>query len=140
MRGNRPLVHVLPLLMEVGKPMSHEPPSKTRPTWKVATIVAPLEKVSGSTSVWWYVVLEAVHVAAVKGSLLIWVRLTFAKARVGSATINARARANDVTTRVRQPKRETTAMRDCSFARCLDPDLRSEERRVGKECRSRWSP
>ena len=23
---------------------------------------------------------------------------------------------------------------------CLVPDLRSEERRVGKECRSRWSP
>ena len=22
----------------------------------------------------------------------------------------------------------------------LDPDVRSEERRVGKECRSRWSP
>src|SRR3989442_13735458 len=25
-------------------------------------------------------------------------------------------------------------------ARAGDPDLRSEERRVGKECRSRWSP
>src|SRR2546428_9352756 len=25
-------------------------------------------------------------------------------------------------------------------ARCPDPRIRSEERRVGKECRSRWSP
>ena len=32
---------------------------------------------------------------------------------------------------------------DAALARAIDgfrPDLRSEERRVGKECRSRWSP
>ena len=26
------------------------------------------------------------------------------------------------------------------YFRVITPDLRSEERRVGKECRSRWSP
>src|SRR5882672_580200 len=120
MPGSRPLVQAPPLLVEVAKPMSQEPPSKTRPTWKVATIVEPLEKVSGSTSVWWYVVLEAVQVAAVKGSLLIWVRLTLAKARVGKARVNARARTRAVAARVRQPMwettTETTAVRECSFA------------------------
>src|SRR3989454_8702341 len=36
------------------------------------------------------------------------------------------------------------AAADASTVRCLDPqaerEMRSEERRVGKECRSRWSP
>src|SRR5258706_15941033 len=91
MPGSRPLVQAPPLLVEVAKPMSHAPPSKTRPTWKVATIVEPLEKVSGSTSVWWYVVLEAVQVAAVKGALLIWVRVALGKAGGGEAGGNARA-------------------------------------------------
>src|SRR5262245_8658650 len=71
MPGNKPLVHELPLLVEVAKPIAQAPPSKMRPTWKVATIVEPFEKLSGSTSVWWLVVLEAAHVAWVKGSVLI---------------------------------------------------------------------
>src|SRR3989454_860307 len=29
---------------------------------------------------------------------------------------------------------------DVAFAYLCDPKIRSEERRVGKECRSRWSP
>src|SRR5437763_1953592 len=41
-----------------------------RPTWKAATIVEPFEKVSGSTSVWWLVVFDALQVAWVKGSVL----------------------------------------------------------------------
>ena len=28
----------------------------------------------------------------------------------------------------------------CELFRAFRPDIRSEERRVGKECRSRWSP
>ena len=28
----------------------------------------------------------------------------------------------------------------CSIDKPVDKELRSEERRVGKECRSRWSP
>ncbi len=70
--GSRPGVPQLPpLLVDVAKPMSQLPPSKTRPTWKEATMVEPLENVSGSTSVWWNVWAEAVQVALVKGSLLI---------------------------------------------------------------------
>src|SRR6266704_5864782 len=68
--GSRPLVHDAPLLVEVAKPMAQAPPSKTRPTWKVATMVEPFEYVSGSTSVWWFVVAEAAQVACVKGSVL----------------------------------------------------------------------
>src|SRR5215475_4281321 len=41
-----------------------------RPTWNVATIVEPLEKVSGSTSVRWLVVADPAQVACVNGSLL----------------------------------------------------------------------
>src|SRR5215813_7349355 len=41
-----------------------------RPTWNVATIVEPLEKLSGSTSVWWLVVADPAQVACVNGSLL----------------------------------------------------------------------
>ena len=32
------------------------------------------------------------------------------------------------------------AQAECNKARAIDPKNRSEERRVGKECRSRWSP
>src|SRR4051794_17617926 len=39
-----------------------------RPTWKAATIVDPFEKVSGSTSAWWLVVVDALQVAWVNGS------------------------------------------------------------------------
>ena len=45
-----------PLLVEVEKPMSEEPPLWNRPTWKVDTIVDPNEKVSGSTCVRWKLV------------------------------------------------------------------------------------
>src|SRR5437867_308145 len=69
--GRRPLVHDDPLLVDVAKPMSQLPPSKIRPTWKVATMVGPFENVSGSTSVWWFVVVEPAQVACVKVSLLI---------------------------------------------------------------------
>ena len=33
-----------------------------------------------------------------------------------------------------------TAMADAFRIQMDDPAMRSEERRVGKECRSRWSP
>src|SRR5207248_8952736 len=72
--GRKPGVPQLPpLLVEVAKPMSQLPPSETRPTWKAATMVAvaAFENVSGSTSVWWLVVAEALQVVCVKGSLLI---------------------------------------------------------------------
>ena len=35
--------------------------------------------------------------------------------------------------------KDVAAIRDI-FRACYDADYRSEERRVGKECRSRWSP
>src|SRR5689334_25216740 len=41
----------------------------------------------------------------------------------------------------RQPVRQTDALLAHQRGRALDPSaVRSEERRVGKECRSRWSP
>src|SRR5260370_34857971 len=49
--GRNPLVKCAPLLVEVAKPMSDEPPLKNRPTWKVDTTVEPHEKVAGSTCV-----------------------------------------------------------------------------------------
>src|SRR3954469_22937919 len=41
-----------------------------RPTWKAATIVEPVAKLSGSTSVLWLVRADALHVAWVNGSTL----------------------------------------------------------------------
>src|SRR5215208_1038485 len=58
-----------------------------RPTWKAATIVEPLAKVSGSTWVWWEVVFDALQVACVNGSEL----------TVSAAALAAPARANSPT-------------------------------------------
>src|SRR5260370_1508820 len=49
--GRKPLVKVLPPLVEVAKPMSEAPPLKKRPTWEAATRVEPEAKGSGSASV-----------------------------------------------------------------------------------------
>src|SRR5437763_6925219 len=51
MPGRTPLVHDMPLFVEVAKPLSQAPPSVKRPVWATATIVEPAEKVSGSTTV-----------------------------------------------------------------------------------------
>ncbi len=40
-----------PPSVDLEKPMLVAPPFRNRPTWNVATIVEPNEKVSGSTSV-----------------------------------------------------------------------------------------
>ena len=55
-----------------------------RPTWKAATIVEPSENVSGSTSVRWLVVLDALHVACVNGSVL----TMFVAARAAPAKVS----------------------------------------------------
>ena len=47
-------------------------------------------------------------------------------------------RTDDVSATAEQIKRLAAA--GCEIVRVAVPDLRSEERRVGKECRSRWSP
>jgi hypothetical protein len=47
--GRNPLVQVVPPSVERAQPMLADPPPKTRPTWKVETIVEPKLKVSGST-------------------------------------------------------------------------------------------
>jgi len=77
------VAHVAPPSVERVTPMSVAPPSKKRPTWKAETIVAPLEKVSGSTSVACWLV------ALVNGSLLIRVSDTLASA--GAADTRAPA-------------------------------------------------
>ena len=43
---------------------------------------------------------------------------------------------NDIITQLKGNKQAVPATED----EILDPDKGSEERRVGKECRSRWSP
>src|SRR3954469_21031673 len=70
MPGSRPLVQLAPLFVDVANPVAHAPPSKMGPPWYAATIVEPFAKVSGSTWVWWLVVLDALHVACVNGSEL----------------------------------------------------------------------
>src|SRR2546426_742414 len=52
--GRNPCVHVTPLSVVVSHPMLSDPPSVNRPVWWTATVVEPKEKVSGSSSVWWY--------------------------------------------------------------------------------------
>src|SRR2546423_12738147 len=46
-----PLVHDVPLFVDVAQPMSDAPPSKKRPNCAAATIVEPNEYESGSTIV-----------------------------------------------------------------------------------------
>src|SRR3954471_11166991 len=93
MPGGRPVVQVAPLLVEVANPIAHAPPSKMRPTWKAATIVEPLANVSGSTSVRWLVVLDALHVACVNGSELIETTAARALAARANAPNSARPSA-----------------------------------------------
>src|SRR5262249_58649419 len=57
-----------------------------RPTWNVATIVEPLEKLSGSTSVWWLVVADPAQVACVNGSVLMTNGTTAHAASAGPRT------------------------------------------------------
>src|SRR3954471_4538418 len=76
MPGRKPCVQLAPLLVDVAQPMLELPPweSGKRPTWKAETIVLPNVKVSGSTSVWCWLVL------LVYGSVLTRVSGTFAAA------------------------------------------------------------
>src|SRR5206468_1000215 len=71
--------HVAPPSPDRTKPMSLPPPLKKRPTWNVATTVAPKANVSGSTSVaCWLVVFTY-------GSTLTCVSGTLAPAKPASA-------------------------------------------------------
>src|SRR5260370_41879862 len=92
--GRKPLVKLLPPLVEVAKPMSEAPPLKKRPTWKAETIVEPKAKVSGSTSVRCWLVL------LVNRSLLSWTRVTLAKARIVEERSNKSARVMATRTRI----------------------------------------
>src|SRR5712692_6129187 len=91
--GRKPLVKLLPPLVDVAKPMSEAPPLKNLPTWKAETRVEPEAKVSGSTSVRCWLVL------LVNGSLLSWSRVTLAKARTVDESANTSARV--IATRMR---------------------------------------
>ena len=62
-------------------------------------------------------------------------------------TDNVNAMANNLTSQVRNIAQVTTAVANGDLSKRIDVEargeileLRSEERRVGKECRSRWSP
>src|SRR6266496_4421227 len=90
--GRKPLVKLLPPLVDVAKPMLEAPPLKKRPTWKVETMVEPEDKVSGSTSVLCWLVLF------VYGSLLIWTRV---KAKAEMVDESANTRANVIAMRPR---------------------------------------
>ena len=74
--GRNPLVQLAPLLVDVAHPMSLAPPSGKRPVWNTPTTVEPNENVSGSSSVWWKLLVF------VYGSVLTWVTGT---ANAGSA-------------------------------------------------------
>src|SRR5919198_314634 len=89
--GSTPLVHDVPLLVDVAKPTSDAPPSKKRPNCAAATIVDPNENVSGSTIVLCWLV------AFVNGSTAIRCSAAFALATRGDAKTRApaRARAHD---------------------------------------------
>src|SRR5260370_28183337 len=92
--GRKPLVKLLPPLVEVAKPMSEAPPLKKRPTWKAETIVEPKAKESSSTSVRCWLVL------LVNGSLLRWTTVTLAKAMILDENANKRPRGMAPTTRI----------------------------------------
>src|SRR5437867_3985956 len=55
--GRNPWLQVAPLSVLVSHPMLFAPPLVNRPVWWVATIVEPNEKVSGSSSTWWKLVV-----------------------------------------------------------------------------------
>ena len=48
------MVQCAPESLDTAQPMFDAPPSSNRPTWKVLTTVDPNEKLSGSTSVAWW--------------------------------------------------------------------------------------
>jgi len=52
-RGRRPCDHVRPPFVLVSQPIADAPPSKTRPTCWVATIVCPNDPIDGSSSLAW---------------------------------------------------------------------------------------
>ena len=54
---------------------------------------------------------------------------------VRSSIVNALEKVNYDNNSYADLKKEVIAAKDA-----VDKDVRSEERRVGKECRSRWSP
>jgi hypothetical protein len=97
--GRKPWVHVPPPSVDVAKPMSDDPPSKNRPTWKVDTIVFPFENVSGSTSVACWLVLF------VKGSVLI--RATATLATTGVAPTAKAKSAAPIPIEIRQRRTGT---------------------------------
>jgi hypothetical protein len=77
-------------LVEVANPILEAPPLKKRPDWKVATMVLPKAKVSGSTYVLWLLS------GLVKGSLLIWVNVSpeaWETTRVANVATRERIRA-----------------------------------------------
>jgi hypothetical protein len=79
-----------------------------RPTWKAETIVAPFAKVSGSTSVWWFVVLEPLHVACVNGSEL--TGNTAASAAAAAESVSAAVSATPNATRRGDGARSDTSI------------------------------
>src|SRR3954465_7328893 len=94
--GSTPLVHDVPLFVEVAKPMSDAPPSKKRPNCAAATIVEPNEYGSGSTIVFCWLL------AFVNGSTAIRVSAAFALATSGDATATATASAQAYESRLRR--------------------------------------
>src|SRR2546422_11298802 len=70
---------------------------------------------------------------------LVRVRLPRRRARVGGLAVRDPAARDDPGGAVHRGVRVPTGRGGTTACRAQPPD-RSEERRVGKECRSRWSP
>src|SRR5437588_4883948 len=67
-------------------------------------MVEPFENVSGSTVVWWLVVLDAAHVACVNGSVLMW--LVAAPTPAGEAATTS-ARPKTLASRGRRTRKNS---------------------------------
>src|SRR5258708_15096026 len=103
-RGRRPLVILLPPLLEVANPISVAPPPKMGPTGKAETSVLRAERVSGSTSV------ACWPGPTVNGSLLNWSRVVLARAEIVVASANRRAKVTATRVRGNHLKREIRDM------------------------------
>src|SRR5437588_4483910 len=81
-------------------------------------MVEPFENVSGSTVVWWLVVLDAAHVACVNGSVLMWV--VAAPTPAGEAATTS-ARPKTLASRGRRTRKNSDIDSPCVCILATDP-------------------
>src|SRR5438270_4960221 len=97
-------------------------------------MVEPFENVSGSTIVWWLVILDAAHVACVNGSLLIWV--VAAPTPAGKA-VTTSARPKTLASRGRRTRENSDIDSPCGCILATDPWHGQSPRRLPRGGRLR---